>query len=280
MNIRPSSSDRDAPEDFWDLGDADLQPPRPNEGTEEVASSDGESPIPEEPPAAEAPPVNPTPLATPQMPEAPAAEPAKSSRRRSQQGDKYNVKPVKVEHTSLSLVEKLSLAVLIVGLIGAVVWAVSTYAKEAPQGELVTFDTEFPVEGNGVTVAEIETWWRKPVRTGDNPDRGVVMEANLIPCARIRIGDSVDAILQVTFRNGERNLVGDPITLEIRDGKFAESGRDDITIHSTSGFTSASDLNAYTNGDIDPWSVVIVDPGQENSEDPLLKVRIDPTFQD
>ena len=218
MSTKPPSSEKDAPEDFWDLGDDDLGTDRPAPEEENVPQA----------------PVEPTKsVSAPEMQPTPA------------------------------------------------VWGFSTFHKEAPQGELVTFNEDFPVKGKNISAAEVETWWRDPIRTGDNPDRGVILDANLIPCARIKLQDSGSATLQVTFRDGKRNLVGDPITLAVEGGKFVTTGSDEITINSTSGFSSTSDLNAYTVGDIDPWSVV-VEENNDNSdgEEPFLKVRIDSTYKE
>ncbi|YCM46230.1 hypothetical protein V2O64_09380 [Verrucomicrobiaceae bacterium 227] len=276
MSTKPPSSEKDAPEDFWDLGDDDLGTDRPAPEEENVPQA----------------PVEPTKsVSAPEMQPAPvpqdsvASEPVDPAKHAP--SDESIEEPTRSTRSfgkwlkDLSIIEIASLLILIACLAGAAVWGFSTFHKEAPQGELVTFNEDFPVKGKNISAAEVETWWRDPIRTGDNPDRGVILDANLIPCARIKLQDSGSATLQVTFRDGKRNLVGDPITLAVEGGKFVTTGSDKITINSTSGFSSTSDLNAYTVGDIDPWSVV-VEENNDNSdgEEPFLKVRIDSTYKE
>ena len=247
-------------EDFWDLDDddLDLDPPAPAEEP---------SPEPAPEPIAEA---SPEPIAEPD-PE-PSRSPSPSAE-----------KPVKVKErrkiTKVSLIEKISILAVLTCLGGVAAWGLTLYYKHAPEGELITFDTDFPIQGDSVTVSEVDTWWRAPIREGENTDRGVRLPINLIPCARIKIQDTQNALLWVTFRNGAKDLVGDPINLAISNGKFVTSGTEEVEIHSTSGFQNASEINAYAIGDIDPWSIVVVEAkdGEEFSSDsdPFLKVRIE-----
>ncbi|MDA7881251.1 hypothetical protein N9A94_03010 [Akkermansiaceae bacterium] len=245
-------------EDFWDLDDDDLDLDLPAP-PEEAAPAPEEAPAPiEEPITAEVP-----------APAPPAEEPAR-----------IRVKgksPRKI--AGLSLIEKISILAVFLFLGGVAAWGISIFYKNAPQGELITFDTDFPIQGDTATVTEVETWWRSPIREGERADHGVRLQINLIPCARIKIKDTQNALLWVTFQNGEKDLVGDPINLVISNGTFLSSGSDEVEIHATSGFQSASEINAYTNNDIDPWSVVIME-GNNNEEfstesDPLAKVRIE-----
>lgn len=246
-------------EDFWDLDDDDLD-------------LDPSSPE-EEPP----------PLPTPEPVEQAAPEPAAASPEPAPTpatpAEKRVKKKGKSKASKLSIIEKISLLVVITFLGGVAAWGISLYYEHAPEGELITFDTDFPIQGDSVTVSEIETWWRSPVRKGDDADRGVRLSINLIPCARIKIEDTKDALLWVTFRNGDKDMIGDPINLAISNGKFIESGSEEIEIHSTSGFGNASRINAYTNGDIAPWSVVVIEANADeefsSKSDPFLKVRIE-----
>ena len=269
MSTKPPSSEKDAPEDFWDLGDDDLDLDLPAQEEEKTPIS------PEKPTELEKAPAEEDQEITTEKakPEAPTEEITEET--------EVSTEPRRNWLAGLSIVEKASLLILIACLAGAAIWGISSYHKEAPQGELITFDEDFPVKGTKITAAEVETWWREPIRSGENADRGVVIDANLIPCARIKLQDSGSATLQITFRNGKRDLVGDPITLEVEGGKFSRTGSDEITINSTSGFASTSDLNAYTNGDIDPWSVVIEESGDSSDGDEaFLRVRIVPTYKE
>ena len=181
--------------------------------------------------------------------------------------------------TQISTLEKISLLAVLVILIGAASWGISTFYKNAPEGKLIDFTEDFPVEGAHAGIAEIETYWRKPVRTGENADHGVQLNAAIIPCARIVLHGSGSASLGISFRNGEQ-LIGDPHSLEVKGGKFVQTGSPEIIITSTAGFENLSEINAYTNADIDPWSVLIVEgepstnPSYTQDDKKLAEVRI------
>ena len=180
----------------------------------------------------------------------------------------------------LSTVEKVSLLSVLIILFGAASWGVSSYYENAPEPELILFDEDFPIEGIYAAVAEIETYWRKPVRTGEDADHGVQLKARLIPCARIKLTGSGTAALAVSFRNSKQELIGDPISLDVKNGMFKKTGSTEITLTSTAGFENPSEINAYINEDIDPWSVLFVEgppgtnPSYKEEDNELAKVRI------
>ena len=168
--------------------------------------------------------------------------------------------------TPITKLEKGSLVALILLLIGATALGLSTFYDHAPEGTLMVFDQDFPIEGKIVSVAEIETYWRKPVRKGVNADR-VKLNARLIPCARVRLTGGGDAALIFSFRDSEKKLIGDSISLAVVNGKFTRSGTEEIVINSTAGFTDFADINSLINGDVPPWSLLLSEgePGQTPS---------------
>ena len=119
----------------------------------------------------------------------------------------------------------------------------------------------------------METWWREPVREGDDPDVGVVVEARLIPCASIKIGEEGSSNLQVSFRDGEDQLIGDILNLSVTNGKFEKNNSDEISVYATDGFNNPTTINPYVNQDIAPWTLAIVE-GSEGA-DPIVKARIE-----
>lgn len=273
MSTKPPSSDRDAPEDFWDLGDDDLDLDLPKEEVPAPGPRADQTPefVPDITPAPAAePPSQPVAMPEPTEPE-PTPLPPSPSREVPGTGEK------KSRLGSSSFLEKICLLILIAGLLGVGTWGVASYLSDAPQGELITFDEDFPVEGNNISVAEVETWWRKPIRSGEDADRGVIQEIGLIPVARIKLQGSGSETLQINFRDGDQESIGDTITLKVSSGKFEATGSDEITVICTKGFPSPSELNPYTNGDVDPWSVAI----EESSGDsePFAKVRIEPIYK-
>lgn len=170
--------------------------------------------------------------------------------------------------------EKMTLIAFVVVFLGLVAWGIRLFYQEAPETNLATFQEDFPIEGKRITFESVETWWRKPVREGDNPDAGVVLRAKLIPCAQIKLSGNGSTTLQVSFRNGEGNLVGDTLSLDVRGGKFVESQSSEITINSTNGFEDPADLHAYANGDLKAWSLNITE--DEAANETIVKTRISP----
>lgn len=274
-------SNNNSSEDFWDLDDDDLDLESPSQDPTPSSEESGEpDPAPAEitpPEPAQEPAAQPDPEPVAEV--APSPEPAPEKRKEIKVKGKS--KPILPK---MSAIEMISVLTVLLILGGVAAWGISNFYKYAPNGDLITFDDDFPIKGESVTISELETWWRKPIREGEKTDRGVRLAINLIPCARIKVEDTQDSLLWVTFRNGDKNLVGDPINLAISNGKFLGSGSDEIEIHATSGFMNPSEINAYTNGDIDPWSVVIVE-GNEGAEfspdsEPFIKVMIEAKVPD
>jgi len=198
--------------------------------------------------------------------------PKPARRRATQPPEQKEKKGKKDKKSSTTAIEKISLLLVCLTLFGLVFWGISTFLNEAPEGELIKFTTDFPVQGEKVTIKSVETWWRTPVTTGEDADFDVVPDTELIPCARITLEDGDGTTLQASFRDGEGQLIGDTLNLVVTNGKFAKSDSSEITVHATAGFTNASNINPYVNGDVDPWALIIVE-----SEDPdkeVVKVRV------
>jgi hypothetical protein len=263
MKNQPSNPKSKTNDDFWDLGDDDLD-------LEKLAE---EKPV--------------EPAATPVLPE--TREPARAPQdleapSRERESDPATPAPKaapKRGHTSsptsgpgpTSTMEKGLLAALTVSLAGLAYWGITAFFNNAPNGEVVEFIEDFPIKGEKITIETVETWWREPVREGDDPDVGVVIDAKLIPCAKIKLVASGSASLQVSFRDGEDKLIGDTMNLTVEDGKFGQSGSDEIDVHATSGFRNPARFNAYVNADIAAWSVVIVEDSR--TETPLVRARLE-----
>ena len=157
-------------------------------------------------------------------------------------------------------------------LFSLAIWGIRTYLNSAPNGELAEYKEDFPIQGESVTVESVETWWREPVRDGDDPENNIVSEARLIPCASIKISDSGSTNLQVSFRDGENRLIGDIQNLSVKKGKFEKNSSDKISVYATDGFDNPTKINPYVNQDIEPWTLAIVEEGSGN--EPIVKARI------
>lgn len=257
----PPKSTEESPNDFWDLGDDDLDLV---ESVEEQENSPKET----------APPEADLALEEPVLEEAPKSQPEEDS----VQGQPKNVAAPRHQPEGgkipTSFAEKISLSIVVLSLVLVFAWGLSTFISEAPQGKVIPFKEEYPAKGENVTITAVKTWWKKPVRTGENADTGIVLEAKLVPCTEITLGDSGSTTLRVTFRNGQKELIGDTINLRVEDGKFLRSNSEKISIHSTAGFNDASRINSYTHGDIAPWTLIITEGSTGNEDTPLVKARV------
>ena len=276
MSTDPSQPKKDSQNDFWDLGDDDLDL---DGALEEVRDDQREG-------AAEAVGAE---VVEELSPPEPAVDPASEDGVNSAETMPEETQPTlvrkkdgwteeKKEQPPLSFIEKISLVAVVACLLGAAAWVVSTFYRDAPQGKLITFNEDYPAKGNKVSIEEVETWWREPIRTGKDADVGVVVGSNLIPCARIKISEGSSTSLRVTFRDSDQQLVGDTINLLIENGKFVETGSEEISIHSTAGFENPSRINSYDNEDINPWSLAIIEEDSDDN-DPLVKARISADFK-
>ena len=253
MKIDPSSSKPLKKNDFWDLDD--------DETTETPLTEEVEIPQEREEPTPEPAPEQPEPEPLQQTPEPEPVPVAESE----QTGKKKEPN---------SLLEKICLSLVLAIFVGAAIWGLSTYLNDAPQAEALTFNQDYPLQGNSVTITNVETWWRKPIREGDNIDSDVIITAELIPCAQITISDANTEEIRVTFRNSELQLVGDIINIPVSNGKFVETNSTEIEINATAGFSDEAYIHSYANQDIEPWALSIFEKESDNDGEPLVKARI------
>ena len=280
MSNKSSNSKNETHDDFWDLGDDDLNREVSGEAPEEEGKEDGDKRIEDPPKKEKSEKANIDDLGD--LDHDPIEEKAIEERpARPTKPKLVGINESRKEATTVSTVEKISLIAVIACLVGAFAWGISFFYRDAPEGELVKFIEDFPIKGEDVTIETVETWWRKPVRSGDETDVGVVIDSNLIPCARIKLSEGASTTLQVSFRDGDQNLIGDTINLSVVNGKFSRNDSDEIVINSTSGFNNPSRIHAYANEDIAPWSLAIIESNNIDSDsDPLVKARISASSKD
>ena len=286
MSNKSSNSKNETHDDFWDLGDDDLNREVSGEAPKEEGKEDGDKRIEDPPKKKKSEKANIDELGD--LDDDPFEEKAIEERPAPPTKPKLvGINESRKEATTVSTVEKISLIAVIACLVGAFAWGISFFYRDAPEGELVKFIEDFPIKGEDVTIETVETWWRKPVRSGDKTDVGVVIDSNLIPCARIKLSEGGSTTLQVSFRDGDQNLIGDTINLSVVNGKFSRNDSDDsddsdeIVVHSTSGFNNPSRIHAYANEDFAPWSLVIIESHDIDSDsDPLVKARISASSKD
>ena len=280
MSNKSSNSKNETHDDFWDLGDDDLNREVSGEAPKEEGKEDGDKRIEDPPKKKKSEKANIDELGD--LDDDPFEEKAIEERPAPPTKPKLvGINESRKEATTVSTVEKISLIAVIACLVGAFAWGISFFYRDAPEGELVKFIEDFPIKGEDVTIETVETWWRKPVRSGDKTDVGVVIDSNLIPCARIKLSEGGSTTLQVSFRDGDQNLIGDTINLSVVNGKFSRNDSDEIVVRSTSGFNNPSRIHAYANEDFAPWSLVIIESHDIDSDsDPLVKARISASSKD
>jgi hypothetical protein len=280
MSNKSSNSKNETHDDFWDLGDDDLNREVSGEAPKEEGKEDGDKLIEDPPKKKKSEKANIDELGD--LDDDPFEEKAIEERPAPPTKPKLvGINESRKEATTVSTVEKISLIAVIACLVGAFAWGISFFYRDAPEGELVKFIEDFPIKGEDVTIETVETWWRKPVRSGDKTDVGVVIDSNLIPCARIKLSEGGSTTLQVSFRDGDQNLIGDTTNLSVVNGKFSSDDSDEIVVRSTSGFNNPSRIHAYANEDFAPWSLVIIESHDIDSDsDPLVKARISASSKD
>jgi len=158
-------------------------------------------------------------------------------------------KPISLRpHLGLSKLEAVSLMALTVMLVagGYLVYHFSLSRVLSQAGQ--TQEVAFPVRGNNVTISNVVTYWRQPLKTGNQVEavrRGVV----LIPVAELTLQGGPGAIRAVVH-NDRGIAVGDPITRQV-------DGATTLILPATDGFEDISLHAAYRTGQIKPWTVHI-----------------------
>ena len=272
MQNQPTEPQNEPQNDFWDLGDDDLDPDEAKESSQSKQQPT-DSASAQDTPAAPLEELlsdlddDPLPPALPPQETEPADPPETTPTPR-----RYRAKETGREATPTTEIEKIFIGSLLAVLVGLTVWGGYTYVGAAPNGNLAEYKEDFPIQGESVTIESVETWWREPVRDGGDPDVGVVVEARLIPCASIKISEGGSSTLQVSFRDGEDQLIGDILNLSVSNGKF-ENGSNEALVYATDGFTNPTTINPYVNQDIAPWTLAIVESA--DGAEPIVKTRIE-----
>ena len=137
-------------------------------------------------------------------------------------------------------------------------------------------NVNFPVKGEHLTIAKIETYWRKV-----NPelDTGVQLGTKFIPAARVFLKSSGSGSLRFLFENPEGDLVGDSVTLTASSGTFLENKEPSADIRATGGFKDLGDYNEYLIEQVRFWKLVVLEGGPDSESEvftPLIRMTISP----
>ena len=180
--------------------------------------------------------------------------------------EKVDQKPISIISTisSLSKIEKIAISALCVVLGFGAILTLIHFTNYVPTRTLVGDVINFPVSGKIVKITAASTYWRKPVRTGENADV-VEWDTQLIPELKLSLSSKSGAI-RVFFRNEEGIMVGDGITRTVE-------GNTEITVASTAGFENMGMHTAYRTGDSNRWVVQVFEaPDATSPREKLHKV--------
>ncbi|MBK1883745.1 hypothetical protein JIN85_15105 [Luteolibacter pohnpeiensis] len=149
---------------------------------------------------------------------------------------------------NLAKSELISIAALVLLLLGVGIFFYANSLSKIPAPPKITTADDFPIKGKHFTAVKADTFWRKPVESGDHADnvrRGTL----LIPVLKLSTEGGSGAV-RVMFRDSDGNSVGDVISRQV-------SGKGEIEIPATAGFDEMNMHAAYRTGDIEPWFVEV-----------------------
>ncbi|MFM2196892.1 MAG: hypothetical protein RLZZ505_324 [Verrucomicrobiota bacterium] len=149
---------------------------------------------------------------------------------------------------TLSKIEKIAITGLCAALaLGATLTVIHFYNR-VPTRPLVAEEIDFPVSGRIVEIRAADTYWRKPVTSGENAEV-VRWGTQLIPVLNMSLKSDSGAI-RVFFRNEEGTVVGDGITRTVK-------GSAEVAVAATAGFDDIGMHTAYRTGDGKRWVVQV-----------------------
>jgi hypothetical protein len=149
---------------------------------------------------------------------------------------------------TLSRLEKIAITALCAILaLGAILTVIHFYSR-VPTRPLVAEEIDFPVSGKIIVITAADTYWRKPVMTGENADV-VRRGTQLIPVLNMDI-QSKSGVIRVFFRNEDGTVVGDGITRTVGGGS-------EVAVAATAGFDDVGMHTAYRTGDSKRWIVQV-----------------------
>ena len=126
-----------------------------------------------------------------------------------------------------------------------------------------------PIHGAYVTLTELSTYWKSAEGI-----KGVKRGTKIIPSATITIGkQSTSGIIRVRFYGDNNVLVGDNITLEIKNGKFSNNASS-IEVTATDGYKKQTDFFAYQVEPKTPWKINILEAKDSKTKSSNFKELI------
>jgi len=189
--------------------------------------------------------------------------------------------------SALSLFEKGSLAALFLLLIISSFWITSVVTAQIPAFE-TSAKVKLPHKSELLSITDIETYWRAPVREGESRDIGVSSNISLIPVARLALGPETKAqSIRLLFRDENGEFVGDPSTLRLSADQFqatkepnAKIKKNEVTVNSTSGFLHEGEIISYLSDTNFEWQLVVFESQDGQNYQELLSIPISANRKD
>ena len=189
--------------------------------------------------------------------------------------------------STLSLFEKGSLAALFLLLIISSFWITSVVTAQIPAFE-TSAKVKLPHKSELLSITNIETYWRAPVREGESRDVGVSSNISLIPVARLALGPETKAqSIRLLFRDENGEFVGDPSTLRLSADQFqatkepnAKIKKNEVTVNSTSGFLHEGEIISYLSDTNFEWQLVVFESQDGQNYQELLSIPISANRKD
>lgn len=283
-------------DDLWDLDDDPkgaveeavakeaVRPPI-EEPPQELSEEDPASEEPVEPTTSVEPmptPTEPVPMPRPQespTPELPTpdADPAPESPQPAREA-RDSPKPAVTKLTLPSRRDLISLGIAAAVFLGLAIWWIAGLFSDIPTTRIGGDQPDFPIEGKHAEVAVATTYWRAPIRDGEQRDVARP-EVSHIPVVSVTLSGGTGA-LRAVFRTHTGDFVGDTITHAFENGKFVANRSDTIEFPATDGYETDGDMNGYRVGD-DRWKIEILEStGAEASGSgfqPIFSIPVSPT---
>ena len=152
-----------------------------------------------------------------------------------------------IPRLELAKAERIGLIALVAVLVIGAAAIVLVSRSLLPGGPERVGNHDFPVKGSHVSVTAATSYWRVPITEGPNQDT-VRRGTALLPVLELSLAGG-PAGIRVLFRNEEREVIGDAVTLTARSGTMvipATAGFDDIGMHA-----------AYRAGESKPWTIEV-----------------------
>ena len=165
---------------------------------------------------------------------------------------------------SFSKIEKIAISALCAVLALGATLTLIHFSNRVPTRPLVAEEIDFPVTGKIVEITAASTYWREPVKTGENADV-VRRDTQLIPVLKLSLTAKSGAI-RVFFRNEDGLVMGDGITRAVK-------GNAEVVVAATAGFEDVGMHTAYRTGDSKRWVVQVFEaPDATSPREKLRKV--------